>query len=81
MTRAPMDAALQIADGSDRHYYALRWSEEWMKSTLDYFHSKWRLDMGRDHPHYDWVWRRRHLMYRQYPRRAKAAVLRALGRG
>lgn len=51
---------------SDFSYYMLRWSKEWSEASLKRFHSKWNLDMDENHPHYNYLWNRRYLFYRQY---------------
>ncbi len=68
---------------SDFSYYMLRWSEGWIKSSLARFHEKWNLDMDENHPHYNYLWNRRYLFYRQYTkpfRPLKNLIRQILGR-
>jgi GT2 family glycosyltransferase len=68
---------------SDFSYFTLRWSEKWIKASLQHFHQKWNLDMDENHPHYDYLWKRRYLFYRQFTkpfRPLKNLVRRVLGK-
>ena len=67
---------------SDFSYFTLRWSEKWIKASLQHFHKKWNLDMDENHPHYSYLWNRRHLFFRQFTkpfRPLKNLVRRVLG--
>jgi GT2 family glycosyltransferase len=50
---------------SDRSYYQLRWSREWIERSLRHFHRKWDLDIALEDPRYDWLWSRADLWKRQ----------------
>ncbi len=67
---------------SDFSYFTLRWSEKWVKASLEHFHKKWNLDMDITHPHYNYLWTRRHLYFRQFTRPLRPLrnlIRRALG--
>ena len=51
---------------SDLSYFMLRWSKTWIEASLQRFHTKWNLDMDKDHPHYNYLWNRRCLFFRQF---------------
>jgi GT2 family glycosyltransferase len=65
---------------SDFSYFTLRWSETWIKATLQHFHKKWSLDMDENHPHYNYLWNRRYLFFRQFTKPLKNLIRRSLGR-
>jgi hypothetical protein len=69
---------------SDFCFYRLRWSEAWIKASLAHFHKKWNLDMDENHPHYNYLWSRRYLFFRQFTkplRPFKTLAQRAVNKG
>jgi hypothetical protein len=73
----------------DRAYYALRWSDEWNRSSLSHFREKWDLDPSDPRDAYDLYWLKMHRLYgnRSYggvggelPSRPRRVVIRVADR-